>query len=148
MLSELREVLKTYVLRKRPAAAVANSCELYLPSRTVLGLTRYEIETLRSMCAWNFAMFTTSVCLLAALVVLFLLDRPPFSVIETRGPHFLLACLLGFHTCVSFLGFAATQREQPIAIDFYCVLNGIAIVCDTLILVYLLHYGEFNLADN
>lgn len=144
MLSEqLRQVIKSFISRKVPTSPESHPYRHSFPTRTVFGLTRDEVETIKSFCAWNFAIFTIAICLLGLLVVLFVLDKHPFNVTEARAAYFVFACLLMFHVVVSFLGYASTQRENTLAIDIYCVLNGMAIVCDTIMIVYFLYFGKF-----
>lgn len=147
LVEQLRQLIKTFISRKIPVPVDSHvhpyPYQHSFASRTVFGLTRDEVETIKSLCAWNFAMFTFAICLLGLLVVLFILNKQPFNVEEARAAYLVFACLLMFHVVVSFVGYASTQRENTLAIDIYCVLNGMAIVCDTIMIVYFLYYGEY-----
>jgi len=142
LFEQLRLLLKSFIRRKIPVSPDSHPYRHHFPSRTVFGLTRDELETIKSFCVCNFAIFTLATGLLGFLVVLFVLNKHPFNVPEARAAHFVFASLLIFHVVVSFLGYASTQRENTLAIDIYCVLNGIAIVCDTIMIVYFLYYAE------
>ncbi|KAI1301870.1 hypothetical protein HDE_03194 [Halotydeus destructor] len=112
------------------------------PTRTVFGLTRDEIDWLRSVCSCNFVLFVFSLTLLTVLGVLNVLDRYPFTDQDARAMFYVFASLLVMHILVNFLGFASTQHENTLAIDIYCVLSGIVIVCDLIMLLYFLRYAE------